>query len=53
MSDRAAREVAFITLLQEYRKSILPGVTEYWTHLSEEEKDTLSRMNNLISAQLQ
>ena len=48
MSDRAATEVAFNTLLQEYRKSILPDVTEYWTHLSEEEKDVLSRMNNFF-----
>ncbi len=48
MSDRAQTEVAFNRLLEEYRSEILPRVCENWHNLTEEERQSLSRLNNFF-----
>ena len=46
MSDRAATEKAFNDLLSHYRSEILPTVIEEWEQLSNEERQSMSRMYN-------
>ncbi|XP_070207979.1 uncharacterized protein [Littorina saxatilis] len=46
MSDRAASEKKFHSLLEDYRKEVLPTVHENWDELSENEQESLSHMNN-------
>ena len=48
MSDRAATETKFNQLLAEYRDQILPEVVLNYENLCEEEKMSLSRMNNFF-----
>ena len=44
MSDRAATEKAFNDLLSCYRSEILPTVIQEWEQLSNEERQSMSRM---------
>ena len=46
MSDRAAAQKSFNTLLATYRADILPNVVKNWNSLSESEQLTLSQMHN-------
>lgn len=46
MSDRAATEKAFNDLLSQYRSEILPTVLQEWEKLSDEERQSMSRMYN-------
>ena len=46
MSDRAATEKAFNDLLSQYRSEILPTVIQEWEQLSDEERQSMSRMYN-------
>lgn len=48
MSDRAATEMAFNSLLEDYRNTILPDVVDNWENLAIDEKDAISRMNNFF-----
>ena len=48
MSDRHAAEKLFNELLENYRKDILPVVTENWAQMSEVEKDHFTSMNNFF-----
>lgn len=48
MSDRHAAEKLFSQLLEDYRKDILPDVTENWPQMSEIERDQLTSMNNFF-----
>ncbi|WAR06009.1 LOW QUALITY PROTEIN: hypothetical protein MAR_021378 [Mya arenaria] len=48
MSDRASTETKFNELLQEYRNQTLPEVIGNYEQLCEEEKLSVSRMNNLF-----
>jgi len=46
MTDRAATEKAFNDLLSQYRSEILPTVLQEWEKLSDEERQSMSRMYN-------
>ncbi len=46
MSDRAATQKSFNTLLASYRAKILPHVVTNWDGLSDSEQSTLSQMHN-------
>jgi hypothetical protein len=46
MSDRAATEKSFHTLLQQYRQEILPQVFDTWSDLTQEEQELCTSMNN-------
>lgn len=46
MSDRAASQKLFNSLLATYRSDILPDVVKHWDSLSNDEKTALSNMNN-------
>ena len=46
MSDRAATEKAFNDLLSRYRSEILPTVIQEWKQVSNEERQSMSRMYN-------
>jgi len=48
MSDRAATETKFNNLLATYREQVLPEVMENYNQLCEDEKQSLSRMNNFF-----
>ena len=48
MSDRHSAEKLFNQLLEEYRKDILPDITENWPQMSELERDQLTSMNNFF-----
>ena len=45
MSDRASTEKAFNNILDSYRKSILPKVTNGWADLSEDQQASLTKMH--------
>ena len=46
MSDRAATEVKWHKMLEEYRATFLPEMKNNWSELSEVERTGLSKMNN-------
>ena len=46
MSDRAAPQKSFNTMLANYRSDILPEVVQNWDSLSTDEQTTLSQMHN-------
>lgn len=46
MSDRAATEKSFHTLLQQYRQEILSQVRDTWSDLTQEEQELCTSMNN-------
>ena len=46
MSDRAAAQKSFNTLLATYRSDILPSVVSNWKSLSNDEQLTISQMHN-------
>jgi len=46
MSDRASAQKSFNSLLEEYRASILPTITEKWEDLTIAEKQSMSQMYN-------
>ena len=46
MSDRAATEQKFHTLLKSYRNEILPSIYDSWNELCLEEQESISTMNN-------
>lgn len=48
MSDRAATEMKFHQLLEEYRSEILPEMVNNWNDLDEEDKTILSHLNNFV-----
>ncbi len=48
MSDRAATEVAFNTLLETYRAEILPDVMENYDALRDDEREGLTKLNNFF-----
>ena len=48
MSDRHVVQKKFNVLLEEYRTEILPEVETRWSRLSEEEKESLSTLNNFF-----
>ena len=48
MSDKAATEVKFNRLLEEYRKDILPEVVHNYDQLDEESRESLGRLNNFF-----
>lgn len=48
MSDRHAAEKLFNELLEDYRRDILPSITENWNDMDELEKDQLTTMNNFL-----
>ncbi|XP_060597475.1 uncharacterized protein LOC132751328 [Ruditapes philippinarum] len=48
MSDRASTEKAFNNILEEYRKKILPTVTDGWTDLSSEQQTSLTSMHSFF-----
>ena len=48
MSDRHAAEKLFNELLEDYRRDILPSITENWKDMTEIEKDQLTTMNNFF-----
>ena len=50
MSDRHSAEKLFNKFLQEYREELLPTVAENWDHMTIEEKEQLTRMNNFFVA---
>ena len=48
MSDRHSAEKKFNHLLHDYRMDLLPDVVENWNKMTNEEKETLTRMNNFF-----
>ena len=48
MSDRAATEMKFNSLLEDYRKSILPLTLENYSNFSESEKLSVDRLYNFF-----
>ncbi len=50
MSDRAASQKSFNTLLSTYRAKILSHIVENWENLPDEERSTLSQMHNFYCA---
>ena len=48
MSDRAATEVKFNSLLETYRKEALPVIVDNWASLTESEKNSLEKMSNFF-----
>ena len=48
MSDRHVVQKKFNVLLEEYRTEILPEIETRWSRLSEEEKESLSTLNNFF-----
>ena len=48
MSDRAATELKFNELLEEYRRDVLPKVVRDWEELTDEEKEIMGRLNNFF-----
>ncbi|CAG2222546.1 unnamed protein product [Mytilus edulis] len=48
MSDRAATEKKFHTLLESFRIDILPDFVQNWDELSADERDVCSKMNNFF-----
>lgn len=48
MSDRAATESKFNAILQSYRESCLPKITDNWDSLSKTAKQKLIEMNNFF-----
>ena len=46
MSDRAATEMKWHEMLENYRRNILPEVVENWKDLTEDEKAPLERLRN-------
>ena len=48
MSDRAATEKKFHTLLESFRIDILPDFVKNWDELSADERDVWSKMNNFF-----
>lgn len=45
MGDQAASEKAFNKKLEDLRAEILPGITDNWDELSEQEQMQLNRVN--------
>ena len=48
MSDRASTEKAFNDLLTAYRKECLPGITDNFNELSEEQQNLCGRLNSFF-----
>lgn len=48
MSDRASTEKAFNNLLENYRKDILPGVTNGWEFLTDSQRESCSKLNTFF-----
>uniref|UniRef100_A0A8W8JEX1 Uncharacterized protein n=1 Tax=Magallana gigas TaxID=29159 RepID=A0A8W8JEX1_MAGGI len=48
MSDRAATELKFNELLESYREEVLPQVRADYNTMNDEEKETVSRLNNFF-----
>ncbi|XP_060570464.1 uncharacterized protein LOC132728810 [Ruditapes philippinarum] len=48
MSDRAASEMKFNELLENYRKEVLPDIYENYNELNEESREAIDRMNNFF-----
>lgn len=48
MSDRAATELKFNELLESYREEVLPQVRADYNTMDDEEKETVSRLNNFF-----
>ena len=48
MSDRAATEEAFNSLLEDYRAQILPEVVDNWEQLDKIVQEKLTRLNNFF-----
>ena len=46
MSDRAAVNTKFTSMLQNYRSSILPVLRDDWDSLSEDQQQQMSKLNN-------
>ena len=46
MSDRCVVQKTYNTLVEEYRKEVLPEIIEGWKDLTEEERTAMARMNN-------
>ena len=46
MSDRAAAQKSFNTLLAAYRSDNLPSIVDNWNSLSSDEQSTMSQMHN-------
>ncbi|KAK3096973.1 hypothetical protein FSP39_005288 [Pinctada imbricata] len=48
MSDRAATEMKFNSLLESYREEILPEVVRDWEDLNDDDKRVIGRLNNFF-----
>ena len=48
MSDRAATEVKFNVLLQEYKDSVMPTIVENYESMSDEERKSISHLANFF-----
>lgn len=48
MSDRAATEEKFNTLLQDYKNSLLPVIVENYETLSQAEQDSISKLGHFF-----
>lgn len=48
MSDRAATQIKFNTLLEEYRQSVLPDVVDNYEHLTEDERRSMGKLCNFF-----
>ena len=48
MSDRHVVEKKFNSMLKEYQSSVLPKVVDGWDRMSEEEQESVKRMNNFF-----
>jgi hypothetical protein len=48
MSDRAAIEIFFHKLLQQYRQEILPQVLDTWSDMTQQEQELCTSINNFL-----
>ena len=46
MSDRAATNLKFNTLLDNYRRDLLPSITENWSAMTDEEHAAVAKVNH-------
>ena len=48
MSDRAKTNIAFTDMLVDYRKEIMPQISNSWDELDLEQRDARCRINNFF-----
>ena len=46
MSDRAATNIKFNTLLDNYRRDLLPSIAENWSLMTDDEQATAAKVNH-------